>query len=116
VVVAIGMAERVHPATATRSWEPGTTPEGVFPVHAYVWMSLVAGIAAGLFGLLRYIAYLRMMRWTIERLGPDAIRRADALAPKNFWREGDEGPTYPHSEPSRTVQRPPEASASSAGQ
>lgn len=38
--------------------------------------------SAGLFGYLRYLAYLRTMRWVIEQFGPEGIAWATALAPK----------------------------------
>jgi hypothetical protein len=59
-------------------------------MHAFLWISVAAAVT-GLFAYLRYVAYLRMMRWVIETLGPDAIRWAAALAPKDLRQDGDGG-------------------------
>jgi hypothetical protein len=45
-------------------------------------IAAVAIFSGGLFGYLRYLAYLRTMRWIIEQFGPDGIDWADPLAPK----------------------------------
>lgn len=44
--------------------------------------TLVTIFCAGLFGYLRYLAYLRTMRWIIEQFGPDSIGWATALSPR----------------------------------
>jgi hypothetical protein len=52
-------------------------------MHAFLWISVAAAVT-GLFAYLRYVAYLRMMRWVIEQFGPDAIGWAIVLAPKEL--------------------------------
>jgi hypothetical protein len=46
-------------------------------------VTAVTIFSAGLFGYLRYLAYLRTMRWVVEQFGPDGIEWATALAPKD---------------------------------